>query len=131
MQDKLWSYKGPSGSMAGNGGDIILHDINDDEKAPVRLEVVNPQLREYIYELAMTDDEERYIPRFWFYDRNLFLCRVEIPAKEGPIPAKAIWADDFLGDMEIFGPREHITTDEPEPMSTQEYFAYRAKCRGM
>jgi len=131
MRDKLWSYKGTIGTMTGNGEDIILDDINDFDKAPIRLTVANPQLREYLYERGMTDDEERYISQYWFYDRNLFLCRIEIPAKEGPIPAKAIWADDFLADMEIFGPQEHITTDKPEPMSTQDYFAYRAKCRGL
>lgn len=126
--EKLYKYTGTISQIGfeGNGcmrADIILSDINDWDKAPVRVEAFGP-LAKYLSDRSWTDAEERYIPQDWYYDRNLYLRRVEIPSKDG-IPAKIITQADFLqGHLEVFGPQEYIETPEPEQMDRDQHSAW-------
>lgn len=83
-------------------------------------------LAKYISEIEWTDVEERYITSKYYYDSNLFLKRIEVPSTEGRIPAKIIAVDDVFASKEvtIFGPKDYIETDRPEPMSREEYHAW-------
>ncbi|MEA4896543.1 MAG: hypothetical protein VB064_14970 [Oscillospiraceae bacterium] len=60
----------------------------------------------------------------WYFDRNLFLYRIEVPSSNERIPAKVITQADFISDeLVIFGPQDYIETDSPEPMSTEQSYA--------
>ena len=73
-------------------------------------------LAKYIYELEMTDAEERYLDADYVYDWNLALVRIEIPSKVPNIPAKVIAQQELPGHgIVIFGPQEYINTPEQEP----------------
>lgn len=120
---KLYKYHGTISEMSGIGQtaqEIILYDINDDDKAPTRL-TVGGGLAKYIYEIEMTDAEERYISSDWYFDRGLCLLSIEIPSTNPRLPAKVItqrqpWSEE----ASIFGPQEYIEDREPEPMSGEE-----------
>lgn len=108
--------------------ELDLCDIGDDSKAPVRIEAIGG-LADYINNIEGTDAEERYITADWFYNRNLYLCRIEIPSSVPGRPAKIIaQLDPFCPDVTIFGPAEYIETDKPEPMTAQqmgEWYKFR------
>lgn len=98
--------------------------MNSDDKAPTRLSV-SGSLARYIYEIEWTDVEERYIPSDWYFDRNLYLVRIEVPSSNSIIPAKIIaqglpWSKDAA----IFGPQDYIKDQKPEPMSEKELAAW-------
>lgn len=104
--------------------DIILGDISDRDKAPVRVEA-HGALAKYIYEIEMTDAKERYIDSDWYYDSNLFLHRIEVPSNNEFLPAKVITSADFLSDeLVVFGPQDYIETDSPKPMDTEQGAAW-------
>ena len=87
---RLYQYRGTVGVMSAVGQtaeEITLYDSNDDSKAPTRLNVYGG-LAKYIYELEMTDAEERYLDADYVYDWNLALVRIEIPSNVPSIPAK-------------------------------------------
>lgn len=90
--ERTFMYHGTvfSFSFTDNGykamADIVLGDISDREKPPVRL-TAHGALAGYINDIEMTDAEERYIQSDWYYDSNLFLERIEVPSS-GRIPAK-------------------------------------------
>jgi len=135
--DRLYKYRGTVSQFGfdskGCGtADLILGDINDWDKPPVRV-TAHGTLATYIHEIEMTDAEERYISSDWYYDRNLFLYRIEVPSSNEFIPAKVITSADFLADeLAIFGPQEYIETDSPEPMDSEQALAwceYRIKHR--
>ena len=123
--EHLFKYRGAVSSIGfsskGCGAaDLILGDTTDWNKPPVRVEA-HGALAKYINEIEMTDAEERYIRSDWYYDSNLFLHRIEVPSSNDRIPAKVITQVDFLsGELVIFGPKDYIETDSPEPM-TQEH----------
>ena len=124
---RLYRYHGSVGIMSAMGQtaqEITLYDSNDDSKAPTRLNVYGG-LAKYIYELEMTDAEERYLDADYFYDWNLTLVRIEIPSKVPNIPAKII-TQRVLPErgVVIFGPREYIETPEPEPMSKEQHLGW-------
>lgn len=127
--ERIYKYHGTvsSFSFENNGykeiADIVLCDIADREKPPVRL-TAHGALAGYINDIEMTDAEERYIQSDWYYDSNLFLDRIEVPSS-GHIPAKVITQADFLADdLCIFGPQDYIETDSPEPMNNEQYTAW-------
>ncbi len=123
--ERLFKYHGTVSSISfsskGCGAaDLILGDITDRDKPPVRVEA-HGALAKYINEIEMTDVEERYIQSDWYYDRNLFLYRIEVPSSKDHVPAKVITQTDFLsGELAVFGPQEYIETDEPEAMSPEQ-----------
>lgn len=127
--ERLFKYHGTVSSISfsskGCGAaDLILGDITDRDKPPVRVEA-HGALAKYINEIEMTDVEERYIRSDWYYDSNLFLYRIEVPSGDQHIPAKVITQADFLSDeLAIFGPQEYIETDEPEAMSPEQLAAW-------
>lgn len=108
--------------------DITLHNLSDHTIAPTRVEAFG-ELAEYIHELECTDDEERYLDWEFYYDANLILQYVVIPAFGLPYhPAKIITGSN-VGDscdsgFRIFGTPEHIITDHPQAMSYEEYSAW-------
>lgn len=100
--------------------DMILHDMEDKEKAPTRITAYGAMAK-YISEIESTDAEERYILADWYYDSNLFLHRIEIPSKNGGTPAKVITQNEIWGlELEVFGPKEYIEVAEPESMESSE-----------
>ncbi|MCM1564943.1 MAG: hypothetical protein NC238_03105 [Dehalobacter sp.] len=126
---QLYKYHGTVSSIEfkDNGykasADIILGDISDWDKAPTRIQAFGG-LAKYISEIGGTDAEERYIKSDWFYDRNLYLHRIEIPTSDGCI-AKVITQADFLSDeLAVFGPQDYIETDSPEPMDSEQLAAW-------
>lgn len=126
---RLYRYHGSISGMMAQGQtarEITLYDSNDDRQAPTRLNVYG-DLAKYIYELEMTDAEERYLDVDYYYDRLLTLVRIEIPSVNPNIPAKVITRQELpkMGIV-IFGPQEYINTPEPEPMSREQYAAWRA-----
>lgn len=125
---RLYRYHGSISGMMAQGQtarEITLYDSNDDRQAPTRLNVYG-DLAKYIYELEMTDAEERYLDVDYYYDRLLTLVRIEIPSVNPRIPAKVITRQELpkMGIV-IFGPQEYINTPEPEPMSREQYAAWR------
>ncbi|WP_294855990.1 hypothetical protein [uncultured Oscillibacter sp.] len=131
----MYKYHGTvfSFSYEDNGyktiADIVLGEISDREKPPVRL-TAHGALAGYINNIEMTDAEERYIQSNWYYDSNLFLDRIEVPSSRH-IPAKVIAQADFLSDeLVLFGPQDYIETDSPGPMDDEQYagwLRYRAE----
>lgn len=124
---RLYRYHGSISGMMAQGQtarEITLYDSNDDRQAPTRLNVYG-DLAKYIYELEMTDAEERYLDVDYYYDRLLTLVRIEIPSVNPRIPAKVITRQELpkMGIV-IFGPQEYINTPEPEPMSQEQYAAW-------
>ena len=126
---KLYKYSGKISSFSynktksGSGRvDMILSDLSDPDKAPVRLEAFGA-VADYINAIEWTDAEERYIRSIWHYDSNLYLHYIEVPAEEGNTPAKIITSEDgWLSDtLLVFGPQEYIETEEPESMTTEEF----------
>ena len=94
---RLYRYRGTVGVMSAMGQtaeEITLYDSSDDSKAPTRLNIYGG-LAKYIYELEMTDAEERYLDADYVYDWNLTLVRIEIPSKVPNIPAKIIAQQDL------------------------------------
>lgn len=125
---RLYRYHGSISGMMAQGQtarEITLYDSNNDRQAPTRLNVYG-DLAKYIYELEMTDAEERYLDVDYYYDRLLTLVRIEIPSVNPRIPAKVITRQELpkMGIV-IFGPQEYINTPEPEPMSQEQYAAWR------
>lgn len=125
---RLYRYHGSISGMMAQGQtarEITLYDSNDDRQAPTRLNVYG-DLAKYIYELEMTDAEERYLDVDYYYDRLLTLVRIEIPSVNPRIPAKVITRQELpkMGIV-IFGPQEYINTPEAEPMSREQYAAWR------
>ena len=126
---RLFKYRGTVSQFSFDSkgcetADLILGDISDWEKAPVRI-TAHGALAKYIYEIEMTDAEERYINSDWYYDSNLFLYRIEVPSSHEYIPAKVITQTDFLsGELAVFGPQEYIETDTPEPMEQEQRIAW-------
>lgn len=125
---RLYCYHGSISEMMAQSQtarEITLYDSNDDRQAPTRLNVYG-DLAKYIYELEMTDAEERYLNVDYYYDRLLTLVRIEIPSSSPNIPAKVITRQELpkMGIV-IFGPQEYINTPEPEPMSREQYAAWR------
>lgn len=121
---KLYKYHGTISSMTGQNGKaqaIILHDTNDDDKAPTRLEVVGG-IAKYIYDRDWTDTEERYIDSDYYFDCNLTLIHIEIPSTTPGIPAKVITqrTDRDMGVI-IFGPNEYINDLKPERMDEENF----------
>jgi hypothetical protein len=127
---KLYKYQGTVGEIGfrDNGCkanvNLVLDDNRDWDKAPIRIEAFGG-LAKYINEIEMTDAEERYIKADWYYDRNLYLYRIEIPSSNQYIPAKVITQTDWLSDeLVIFGPQDYIETDSPEPMDQKQCAAW-------
>ena len=122
--ERLFKYHGTVSSMGFSSkgccvADLILGDITDWDKPPVRVEA-HGALAKYINEIEMTDAEERYIQSDWYYDSNLYLYRIEVPSSDGHVPAKVIMQADFLSsELVIFGPKDYIETDSPEPMTRE------------
>ena len=124
---RLYRYRGTVAAMDAwdqAAHEIVLHNSSDDSKAPTRLNIYGG-LAKYIYELEMTDAEERYLDADYVYDWNLTLVRIEIPSKVPNIPAKII-AQRELPErgIVIFGPQEYINTPEPEPLSKEQHLAW-------
>lgn len=104
--------------------DLVLADLDDDNKAPVKIEATGG-LADYINAIEGTDAEERYITADWYYDRMLYLHRIEIPSMELGKPAKIIAQHDpFEPGVSIFGPADYIETSKPEPMNKEQYGAW-------
>ena len=124
---RLYRYRGTVAAMDAwdqAAHEIVLHNSSDDSKAPTRLNIYG-DLAKYIYELEMTDAEERYLDADYIYDWTLTLVRIEIPSTNPNIPAKII-AQRELPErgIVIFGPQEYINTLGPEPMSKEQHLAW-------
>ncbi len=104
--------------------DIVLHDMERPDKSPMRIEAYGA-LAKYIYEIQMTDAEERYIASNWCYDENLTLHRIEVPSREAGEVAKIITSLDTISDeLVVFGPQEYIESPEPRTMSQDQFYAW-------
>lgn len=138
MIQKLYKYTGSIESFSCRRNspeavpvvDMILDDIDDDDKAPHRIEAIGG-LADYISAIEGTDAEERYIAANWYFDCLLCLHRIEVPSTEPGKPAKII-AQHRATDREasVFGPSEYIETSKPEPMDDEQLRAwsdFRAK----
>lgn len=138
MIQKLYKYTGGIESFSYRRNspeavpvvDMILGDIDDDDKAPIRIEAIGG-LADYINAIECTDAEERYITTDWYFDRLLCLHRIEVPSTEPGKPAKII-VQHRATDREasVFGPSEYIETSKPEPMDDEQLRAwsdFRAK----
>ncbi len=113
------SYHKAPGAIVG-GADLVLHEMFNDEKAPIKIEAVGG-IAEYVRNIENTDAEERYIDSTWCYDENLMLQRIEVPGDKEGTPAKVITNDGFLSDdIQIFGPQDFIDEPNPESMSRDE-----------
>ena len=79
--NRLYCYHGSISEMMAQGQtarEITLYDSRDDSKAPTRLNVYG-DLAKYIYELEMTDAEERYLDsELEHIDIVTDLCRKKI-----------------------------------------------------
>lgn len=141
--EKLYVYHGSISSLSSSGKsknkiDIILYNHNNENQAPTKLEVLGG-LSKYIYDIEMTDAEERYLNANYYFDSNLLLHRIEIPSNDKNFPAKIITSDfvhtfsqnDFLYEKAvIFGPDKYIQTNNPEPMTRQQrhaWYEYQSK----
>ena len=107
---------------------LRLYTPDDRTIAPTRVEAFG-EIAEYIHELECTDDEERYLTWDFYYDDNLILAYIAIPAADTIFrPAKVITAsqvgDKCKSEFRIFGNPEHITTPNPQAMSREEYRAW-------
>ena len=133
-------YKYHGGVEVMEGGpfnmEIVLGDIDDWEHiAPIRLSV-GGGLAKYIYLLEGTDDEERYLKADYYFDRNLYLRRIEIPAADpnAPRPAKIIaQVNPWDEEVYVFGETETIKTRKPEPMSAaafNDWFTWKVEHAG-
>lgn len=119
--DFIYKYEGTISQLSSCGHDIILGDIHDWRKPPVRLTVPSKALAKYLDERSCTDFEERYLTAEWWYDRNLFLKYVVIPSRDSKRPAKVITTTDgYMGDLVIFGQEEYIDLLSPDPMGWEE-----------
>lgn len=124
--NKLYIYQGTVSSFRydskGCGmADLILGDISDLDKPPVRI-AAHGALAEYINDINGTDAEERYMKADWYYSRNLYLHHIEIPSLNEYMPAKIITQADFVSqELVIFGPQEYIETREPKCMDDDQY----------
>lgn len=138
MIEKLYKYIGGIDSFSYRRNspdavpvvDMILSDIDDDDKAPTRITAIGG-LADYITGIEWTDAEERYLTANWYYDSNLHLFRIEVPSTEPGKPAKII-AQHKANDREasIFSPSEYIETSKPEPMDDEQlraWYDFRAK----
>lgn len=104
--------------------DMILYDINDDDKAPIRISAAGG-LADYINAIEWTDAEERYFASDWYFDNLLYLHRIEVPSAEPGKPAKIIAQHEAIDrEASIFGPAEYIKTSKPEPMDIQQLRAW-------
>ena len=127
MNSKLYQYYGTISQMIAFGNtakEIILKDMNDQDKAPVRLNVYGG-LAKYIYEIEMTDAEERYIDADFYFDHTLALVRIAIPSTKDGVPAKVITQrEHWDAEPVVFGPREYIDEHNPEPMDKEQLSAW-------
>lgn len=135
---KLYKYTGTVSSIsycrnthnALPFADLVLYDINDDDKPPVRITAMGG-LADYINAIEGTDAEERYITSDWYFDGLLCLHRIEVPSTEHGEPAKIITQHDAIDrEASIFGPAEYIKTSGPAPMSREQllsWYAYNAE----
>lgn len=103
---------------------LDLYDINDNDKAPIRIEAIGG-LADYIKAIEGTDAEERYLTANWYYDDLLYLHHIEIPSTHPFTPAKIIAQHDPIEPTAtIFGPAEYIETRHPEPMDHEQHRAW-------
>ena len=132
MRKKLYRYSGTVSSLSYRRYnpnalpfcDLVLFDINDDDKAPVKIEAMGG-LADYINAIEGTDAEERYITADWYYDSLLCLLRIEIPSTEPGKPAKIIaQCDPIEPSATIFGPADYIETSRPAPMDDDQRRAW-------
>lgn len=104
---------------------IDLHDANDDDKSPIRIEA-RGGLADYIDHVGLVDAEERNLTANWYYDEMLCLRRIEIPSMNPDIPAKIIAQHDLVDAASIFGPIKYIETRHPKPMNREQCSAWLA-----
>ena len=106
--------------------DLVLCDLSDDDKAPIRIEALGG-LADYINAIEGTDAEERYLTADWYFDSLLYLHRIEIPSTEPWRPAKIIAQHDAIEPTAtIFGPADYIKEPKPGPMDSEQYHAWCA-----
>ena len=112
MIRKLYKYTGSISSFSYRRNspeavpvvDMILGDINDDDKAPIRISAAGG-LADYINAIEWTDAEERYLASDWYFDHLLCLHRIEVPSMEPGKPAKIIAQHEAIDrEASIFGP---------------------------
>lgn len=134
MKKKLYKYTGGISSLSYRpkdpdsipSVDMILSDIDDDDKAPIRITAAGG-LADYINAIEWTDAEERYLSCNWYFDSLLHLHRIEVPSVEPGKPAKIIAQHDAIDrEASIFGPSDYIETSKPEPMSREQESAWYA-----
>lgn len=110
--------------------DVVLYDMNDSYKAPVKIEAIGG-FADYINRIESTDAEERYLTANWYYDELLCLHRIEIPSSDPVAPAKVIAQIDAIEPtVTIFGPADYIQTSKPAPMDSEQlraWFEYEAR----
>ena len=134
MISKLYKYTGGISSFSYRRNspeavpvvDMILGDIHDDDKAPIRISAAGG-LADYINAIEWTDAEERYLSSDWYFYHLLYLRRIEVPSTEPGKPAKIIAQHEAIDrEASIFGPAEYIETCKPEPMSGEQQSAWFA-----
>ena len=116
MIRKLYKYTGGISSFSYRRNspeavpsvDMILYDINDDDKAPIRISAAGG-LADYINAIEWTDAEERYLSSDWYFDNLLYLHRIEVPSTEPGKPAKIIAQHDAIDrcDFRIIATDRH------------------------
>ncbi len=127
--NRLYVYHGTVASIsyrpAGCGSaELVLWNSGNLDIAPTQI-IATGGVAKYLSELSGTDAAERYLDVDWFYDSNLFLDHIEVPCYNSPALAKVICnAKRLSPDVKVFGPREYIETDRPEPMSVKQLNAW-------
>lgn len=128
--ERIYSCKGTVsriGCDAEKRVDEFIVTCLSDEKAPPVWMMPCHDMGKYLIDRDWTDVEERYIDAIWYYDANLFLRWIEIPSTNPHVPAKVIAVDmtsgihDGYGTVTIFGPQDYIETDQPEPMTAEQF----------
>ena len=90
---KLYKVKGNVGGTSQNGNYmyITVHNIYNNEQAPVMLEVLG-NFKDYINELNGGDSEERYAKKVFYYDWFCTLMKIEVLDENGKV-VKTVEAD--------------------------------------
>lgn len=109
---RLYRYRGTVAAMDAwdqAAHEIVLHNSSDDSKAPTRLNIYG-DLAKYIYELEMTDAEERYLDADYVYDWTSPLSASRYLARCLISQQKSSRSRNSQGTVSSFSARKNIST---------------------
>ena len=120
---RTYKYSGSISSLSGDYREIVLYNMEHPEIAPTKVD--GCLFKDYFDKVEFCDDEERYLPHLFVYDQILMLNEIHVLTRDGK-DAKIIVGgiDNGYAYCRIFGPKENITSDDPERISAEEYQKY-------